>query len=702
MKPFIKQQVVNLVTTAFLLWPAGRQAMGSTTHLYEPPDGQAYFGFIYRTQDSTDPSSADRYDPSPNVYSRLLAESGAIRYVLSTMTPPPLNHPVTDRQSAAGNASKTISGIDTRPNFVVIMTDDQDDMGSMATMPKTQSLIGSQGLTFTNSFTDFPLCCPSRASFLTGQAAHNTGVLSNSSAENGGYAAFQPTEGNSLPVWLQQAGYHTAHMGKYLNGFGPSHPIPPGWTTWQGIADGQGAYYYYDYSINRNGVLQIYGSSAGDYKTDVQAQDAEAFIASQQTAVQPFFLWLNPLAPHMALDPADPSSLTLLPPVPAPRHVGLYDNLPLPNRPNFNEADVSDKPGFVKLFPLLDSAGIADTTNQFRRRRESLLSVDDLVERVINALQAAGKLSNTHIILTSDNGNFEGQHRRRSNKMLIYEESIRVPLLIRGPGIPAGQTRTQLVNNLDLVATIETLSGITPGRIPDGKSLVPLFQNAAAPWRTSILVQGMDKVIGSAHLYGRYQAVRTNRYVYAEHNGTDFGFEREFYDLATDPYQLVSKLNDPAYASIVSDLQGRLGTLRTCVGASCWMATPEPPPPPGFFTVPLCRLLDTRNAGGPLGGPALSAGVTRSFSVLGHCAIPATARAISVNMTVTQGSAPGHLTAFPGGTAQPLVSSINYRAGQTRANNAIVQLGSVGDVAVISGQPSGTVHFILDVNGYFE
>lgn len=701
MKSFVQQQFTNVVATAFLLWPASLQAMGSTVLLHEPPDAQASFDFTDRTQDSPDHSFADRYDPSPHVYSRLFAESRAIPYV-SSIRSSPLNHPATERQSAAGNAPKGISVTDTRPNFVVIMTDDQDDMGSLGHMPKTQSLLGGQGLTFTNSFTDFPLCCPSRASFLTGQAAHNTGVLSNTPVEDGGYAFFQPTENNSLPVWLQQAGYHTVHMGKYLNGFGPSYPIPPGWTTWQGIADGQGSSYYYNYTINRNGVLQLYGSSPADYKTDVQAHDAEAFIASQQTAVQPFFVWLNPFAPHMALDPADPTSLTLLPPIPAPRHVGLYDNFPLPSRPNFNESDVSDKPAVVKLFPLLDSAGIADAINQYRRRRESLLSVDDMVERVINALQAAGKLSNTYIIFTSDNGNFEGQHRRRSNKMLVYEESIRVPLLIRGPGIPAGQTRTQLVNNLDLVATIETLAGITPGRIPDGRTLVPLFLNAAAPWRSSVLVQGMNKVIGIAHLYGRYQAVRTNRYVYAEHNG-DFGFEREFYDLATDPYQLVSKPNDPAYASIVGDLQGRLGTLRTCVGASCWMTTPEPPPPPGFFfTVPPCRLLDTRNAHGPLGGPALSAGLTRSFGVLGHCAIPATARAISVNMTVAQGSAAGHLTVFAGGTSQPLVSSVNYRAGQTRANNAVVQLGSVGDLAVISGQPSGTVHFILDVNGYFE
>ncbi len=466
--------------------------------------------------------------------------------------------------------------VENPPNIVVIMTDDQDDMGSLSSMPKTRSLIGNQGLTFANSFVDFSLCCPSRVSFLTGQASHNTGVLANGGTD-GGYAKFQPTQGNSLPVWLQQAGYTTAHMGKYPNGFTSSYPIPPGWTLWNGIADDQGGYTYYNYSINNNGVLEPHGTTATDYKTDVQAQKAAGFIAGQQNSAQPFFLWLAPFTPH-ASSPEYPVG-TSTPPIPAPRHVGAFNSLVLPQPLNFNEADVSDKPGFVKLFPLLDSAGIANVTDSFRRRRESLLAVDDMVEKVVNSLQATGKLNNTVIVFTSDNGYFEGQHRRPGDKMLAYEESIRVPLLIRGPGISIGQTRTQLVNNLDLVATIEELADLMPGRVPDGKSLTPLFQNPSASWRTSLLVQGMDKIVNDTHLYGRFQAVRTNNYIYIEHNGTDFGFEKEFYDLSKDPYELVSKPDDPAYASIVADLQGKLSTLRTCAGSTCWMTSAEPTPP---------------------------------------------------------------------------------------------------------------------------
>lgn len=478
-----------------------------------------------------------------------------------------------------------------RPNIVVIMTDDQDDMDSMAVMPKTRNLIGSQGLTFTNSFVDFPLCCSSRVSFLTGQAAHNTGVLANAPPD-GGYLKFQPTEGNALPVWLQQAGYVTAHMGKYPNGYGAgdtpfnlSTHIPPGWTLWNGMPDSVGGYSYYNYSINENGVLHPYGNTPADYKTDVQAQKAADFIANQQNSPQPFFLWLAPLAPHqnsLESDAKGGATANKLP-IPAPRHLGLFDSTPLPQSPNFNEVDVSDKPRFVQLFPLMDASSIASTTESFRRHRESLLAVDDMVERVVNALQSAGELDNTIIVFTSDNGFFEGQHRIPGGKLLVYEESIRVPLLIRGPGIQKGQTRSQLVNNLDLVATIEELAGAAPGRIPDGNSLTPLFQNPSAPWRSSLLAQGMDKIFGNGYLYGRFQAIRTNNYIYVEHNGTDFGLEKELYDLMTDPYELNSKHNDPAYTPIMNDLRGRLNILRTCAGESCWMTSIGPTPPTGVF-----------------------------------------------------------------------------------------------------------------------
>lgn len=458
------------------------------------------------------------------------------------------------------------------PNIIVIMTDDQR-MDEMDVMPKTRSLIGDQGLTFTNSFVDFPLCCPSRASFLTGQAAHNTGILGNSPSDNGGYLLFKPTQNNSLPVWLQGIGYVTAHMGKYLNGFTGSESIPPGWSLWNGIADDQGGIQYYNYTINNNGVLNTYGSTAADYKTDVQTQRANDFISQQQNSSQPFFLWLAPLSPHTKFGDV------FGPPDPAPRHVGLFNNMPLPLPPNFNEADMSDKPNFMQSLPSLNTSAVSTITDRFRRRKESLLAVDDMVESVINSLQATGKLDNTYIVFTSDNGWENGEHRRPGDKQVVYEESIRVPLLIRGPGIPAGEARNQLVNNLDLVATIEELTTVIPGRIPDGRSLVPLFQNPATPWRSSLLAQGIDWDFGVSGSPGRFQTVRTDRYKYSEHLSSAAGFEKEFYDLIIDPYELVNQQNNLAYASIIEDLTNRLSILRSCIGSSCWITTPEPPPP---------------------------------------------------------------------------------------------------------------------------
>ena len=247
-----------------------------------------------------------------------------------------------------------LSGITAAPNIVIIMTDDQDDMGSMSVMPKTRTLIGNEGLTFTNSFVDFSLCCPSRASFLTGQAGHNNGIEDNAPPD-GGYHKFQPNEGNTLPVWLQQAGYFTVHMGKYLNGYGNTASnnthVPPGWDLWHGMPDWYGAYAYNNYLINKNGVLQAYGNAVTDYKTDVQAQNAADFIASQQGSAQPFFLWLTPLAPHTG--PADANGDLFA--YPAPRHNGLLDTETLPTSPNLNEADTSDKPGFIKnVLPLFE------------------------------------------------------------------------------------------------------------------------------------------------------------------------------------------------------------------------------------------------------------------------------------------------------------------------------------------------------------
>lgn len=473
-----------------------------------------------------------------------------------------------------GCASLTLTSKTPRsvqPNIIVIMSDDAT-AADMDVMLKVQEMIGKKGITFTNSFVDFPICCPSRVSFLTGQAAHNHQVLGNTPLRHGGYQTFKPTQDSSLPVWLQKGGYITAYMGKYLNGILSSDGIPPGWNLWNGIADDQGSYNYYKYTINENGVPHFYGNRPEDYKTDVQAQKATEFIAAQKDSIHPFFLWLAPQAPHTKTsEAADESGV----PEPAARHIKALDSMALPMPPSFNEADMSDKPEFMKLLPTLTQADVEEITNLFKRRRESLLAVDDMVERVIKSLEAAGKLENTYIFYTSDNGWMTGEHRRPAAKYVVYEESVRVPLLVRGPGIPAGEQRAQLVNNLDIVATIEQLAQLAPERIPDGHTLTPLFKNSETPWRTAILLQGMDQnnFPNVASIFGRYQAVRTQQYKYIEHLSENGLFEQEFYDLSKDPFELESRPKDPAYLDTVESLRKTLTKLKTCAGETCWITS---------------------------------------------------------------------------------------------------------------------------------
>jgi arylsulfatase A-like enzyme len=451
-----------------------------------------------------------------------------------------------------------------RPNIIVIMTDDQDAT-SISYMEKLKNLLQKRGVTFKNSFVEFPVCCPSRASFLTGQVAHNHTILGNLPETGGGYAKFKQTEYNSLPVWLQGAGYKTALIGKYLNGYGkevdPKH-VPPGWDYWRGLVDNS-TYQYYGYTINKNGTLVTYGTSTSDYQTDVLTNEAISFIESQRNSDQPLFMWITPMAPHAAVKSFSESN-----PEPAIRHKGVFSNLSLPRPPSFNEEDMSDKPQFMQQHPLLSEADISFLTKHYRDRMETLLAVDDMVERIVNKLSELGKLENTVIIYTSDNGYFHGEHRRKGNKYLVYEESIRVPLIITGPGFPENVVRNELVNNLDVVATIVDLARVVPGRVLDGKSLLPLLKSNYTPWRTGMLIEGSDQDgTNPRKFHGSYWAIRTNSYVYVEHeNG-----EKEFYDLKNDPYQLTSKHNDPTYYNVMNFLKEKLQALKSCKGDSCWI-----------------------------------------------------------------------------------------------------------------------------------
>jgi N-acetylglucosamine-6-sulfatase len=454
-----------------------------------------------------------------------------------------------------------------RPNVVVIMSDDQT-VEEMRVMPQTRTLIGSAGMTFRNSAVTYSLCCPSRATFLTGQYPHNHHVLSNGGTD-GGFEKLDHT--NTLPVWLQQAGYTTGHIGKYLNGYGEKDStwIPPGYTEWYGSL-GQSAYMYYNYKMNQNGKVVSHGSSPDQYQADFYTRKAVDFITRRgRTAAaggKPFFLFVTYLAPHWANVGEDHDPAKIETAIPAPRHLGRFAGEVLPKSPAFNEADMSDKPASMRSRPLLTSTQKSDLQKAYRSRLEALLAVDEGVAGIVKALQDVGVLQNTLVIYTSDNGWFQGEHRIPFGKILPYEPAVKVPLLIRGPGIAAGQQNSAAVANVDLAPTIVATAGATPGLVMDGRSLWPLLQGQSS-WGTPpgryVMVE--DSPLGGAATV--FWSLRQGKYVYTEYNNGD----RELYDLNVDSAEVASRHADPAYADIRKRFADHLAAMKACVGpTACW------------------------------------------------------------------------------------------------------------------------------------
>jgi N-acetylglucosamine-6-sulfatase len=443
-------------------------------------------------------------------------------------------------------------GAASRPNVLVIMTDDQT-VEEMRVLPKTRGLLAAKGTSFANSFVSYSLCCPSRSTFLTGQYPHNHGVLANG-GPNGGYQRLN--HANTLPVWLQEAGYYTAHLGKYLNNYGVDSPEPPpGWSRWFGLMD-PSTYRLYDYTVSDDGAAVSHGHAPEEYQTDVLAEEAEKLLRSREGAGEPFFVTVAPMAPHL-----ERIGGVQVPPRAAPRHEGRYAGEPLPARPSFNEPDVGDKPAHIRRLPQLGAGKATRQTAIYRARLASLLAVDDLVERLVNALADTGQLERTVILFTSDNGFLLGEHRIPDQKYYPYEESIRVPLIIRGGGFPAGATAAQPVSNIDLTPTIVALTGARSRRVMDGRPLLPLALDPGQGTDRTLLIEG----VGTGRSKPSFQAVRVPGWFYAEYATGD----RELYDLKKDPFELRSRHAAPAFAPVRNDLARRLARLRSCSGNAC-------------------------------------------------------------------------------------------------------------------------------------
>jgi N-acetylglucosamine-6-sulfatase len=463
-----------------------------------------------------------------------------------------------------------------RPNIVLIMDDDQS-VNLQQFLTKTNTAIGAHGVTFDNSFVNYSLCCPSRSTMLTGQYAHNHGVRGNQ-LPTGGYSKLAPTMGNALPVWLQRAGYYTAHIGKFLNGYGTTSPdteVPPGWNEWYGSIDNPdgfagGTYTAYGYTLNENGQAVHYGSTPdvvdpATYQTDLYNLKAADYIRRRAPSNKPFYLSVAPRDPHSEAASCNCAGNN---PRAAPRYEGTLAGLTAPRNPDFNEADVSDKPSNIKDLPSLGATATANVDARYRARAEAVLGVDDLVQNVVNTLEQEGELKNTVLMFTSDNGFFHGEHRVPQGKVRLYEPSIRVPLLIRAPGMPKGVHRRQPVGNVDLAETILDFANAKAGRVEDGMSLRKIMREKRFwPGRAMDLETYFtpDTTEDPEDPPLNYQGVRTDRYLYANY-GTG---EQELYDLRSDPFELQNAVGNPAYASVKASLQALLGGLARCAGKSC-------------------------------------------------------------------------------------------------------------------------------------
>ena len=422
-------------------------------------------------------------------------------------------------------------------NLVVILADDER-WDSNGRMTNVQRLLAAHGITFTNAFATTSECCPSRASILTGQYAHTNGVIENFGPNS--YPHFY--EKSNLAVWLHDAGYDTALVGKYLNDYTVygNHHVPPGWSTWVAM-DSVPEERYYDYTLNENGGLVHYGTKVSDYSTDVLARKATEFLS---IAKEPFFLYFTPIAPH-------------LPAIPAARDLAALVALQRP-RPNFNERDITDKPWNGIYRRVLQTAAVHYIDREIETQQlRSLRELDRQIGTLVATLKARGVLDRTVILYASDNGFMWGEHRL-GGKVWPYEESIRVPLVVRVPWRSMWDTRnSEYVLNIDFASTLASLAGVKPRLPQDGRSFAPLLRGTPLPVRPDFVVEYLGASLYHEGGPPPFRALRTHRWLYVAYlNGW-----RELYDLRSDPYELHNLARSPAQAEVRRRLAARLAAL---------------------------------------------------------------------------------------------------------------------------------------------
>jgi N-acetylglucosamine-6-sulfatase len=495
--------------------------------------------------------------------------------------------------SLAGGAAPAGAAASGKPNIVLVVTDDQRlDSFDKQVMPATKRLIADKGTVFTDTIIPTPTCCPSRASMLTGQYGHNNGVTANAP----GYRALEDPS-STLPVWLKEAGYQTAHLGKYLNGYqgavATNTEVAPGWDQWYTLLTPRR---YYGYNLAVNGDEERFGNKDGDQLTRVLNRSTAHVIRHFSGNGDPFYIQLDQFAPHTESGMSSGNVRCKGGAVPDPRDDELFDDVKVPETPNFNEKDVSDKPSFIRSRDRLDSKGKQKVSKRLGCRLASLRAVDRGVKKIVSTLKKEDELENTVIMFVSDNGYFEGEHRIAVNKTFPYEEALRVPLAMRVPSRVIGGSQPakvkQLVANIDLAPTILDLAGAEPCngqdcRVMDGRSTVGLLKGNGGgfPHDRSVLLE-YGRTRDKTGLLCEYSGIRNPTTSYVEYTGIasaggcDPIDEGELYNLRADPFELANLFRPNGGAgSLQSKMKAKLEELRDCSG----IAGRDPQPASGSY-----------------------------------------------------------------------------------------------------------------------
>lgn len=490
-----------------------------------------------------------------------------------------------------------------RPNILMIMVDDMRT-DELQWMPNVQKLLAKQGVTFTNGFSGFPLCCPARASVLTGQLPHNHGVWSHTPPW--GFSSLDDRD--TVPVWLQRSGYHTTYLGKYLNGYGiepepgrrsgtSTQYVPAGWDLWRGSIDGGlprdhaydgGTYRYRDTTLNDDGDGYI--GLQGKYQTTAYARLTREQLEANAKDGRPFFSYVSFTAPHHGLphEPDDPEDMKT-PARPKRIRDQLDDHLTEAPGTYWNDPDRSDKPKRMRKTYDEDMKG--QILELARQRAEALYVVDESVKKIVRGLRENGQLDNTLIVFTSDNGYFLGEQGEPQGKILPYDPSLRVPVVMRGPGLPAGEVRSDPFLSIDYAPTFAQLAGVAPGARVDGESLLDVARlgddSTDDSWSRVVLTEtapneaarralARTQPIGARQtemMLGKITGIRTGRWLYTEWQpepgAKHPGILVELYDVQADPDEYVNLAVDGEHQELLDAFHELLAEARTCVAAEC-------------------------------------------------------------------------------------------------------------------------------------